>query len=241
MTSLIKSVILALFLRASATAVSVGSRAAPTDLCNVATAEPNLAGTKFPPPAFPTSFIGLGVGTQNWTCIADELIWANVGTNTEIFDISCLFGTASFNTLPEAAFAAWNASTVTNVADSGSVLSAAGVLTNPFILGQSFQVQDPLLSKETVPFIDFSQSLKSANAIVFGDVIIDELDPNTSLNPDVNYNWFEYQNETATATLARTVYVLNTQGGQAPEACTTVGSSLILKYVSTYWLFGSSL
>jgi len=240
MTFLLNSAIVALFLRASATALSVEDRAsAPTTFCNVSKFTPDVAPVRFPPPSFPTSFIGLGVGTQNWTCFEPEGIWANQGTTTEIFDISCLAGTAAFDSISQTAFAAWNASSVTNVADAGSVLSAAKVLENPFTLGQSFQVTDPLQTRETSPIVDFAQSLKNSQAFVIGDIVGDALDPNAPLNPDVNFNWFLFNG--AEGTLAQQVYILNTFGGQAPVSCAgPSGASLILKYASVFWLQGSS-
>ncbi|KZP25027.1 hypothetical protein FIBSPDRAFT_856406 [Athelia psychrophila] len=56
-------------------------------------------------------FVGLGVGTQNYTCNSTSLTYISLGAVAELFDVSCLVSQPSFASLQDTAFARWTAST----------------------------------------------------------------------------------------------------------------------------------
>lgn len=132
-----------------------------------------------------------------------------------MFDASCLYGTSSFSDLSSAAFKAWNHSPITDVFDSGAVISAAHVIEFPFILGQHYFVTNPVTGTGLSPKWDFTSAAFAGNpaAFVVGSKIDDVPAPTNSA---VNIDWLYLTS--LTGTLANEIYRVDTQGGQPPTS-----------------------
>ncbi|KAE9404663.1 putative malate dehydrogenase [Gymnopus androsaceus JB14] len=235
MSLLLKSVLLVSIALATAF-TSVGHRSQKTcHLCDVSFAEINLTGTKLPAPSFPPMFIGLGMGTQNYTC-QENGTFVNVGALAELFDISCLYGTRGFEDLPSAAFKAWNNSVNTNVFDSLAVISHH-VLKFPFTLGQHYYTTNPVTGSGLTPKWDFTSATFAGDsaAFVVGNKTDDVPAP---INSAVNIDWVYLTN--LTGTLANEIYRVDTQGGQPPTSCIPGSPEIFVKYTTVYWFTGGS-
>ena len=107
-----------------------------------------------PPIGTELSFVGIGFGTQNYTCestgtyksvLSTSKTWEflsywlqnhktrNVGALAELFDISCLGKTPLFDTIPDIAIAAWNAAPPSITA--ADVISKLQPLKHSIVLG----------------------------------------------------------------------------------------------------------
>ncbi|KAJ4481993.1 hypothetical protein J3R30DRAFT_2110765 [Lentinula aciculospora] len=221
------------------TSTATGS-SPPTDVttgtaCDVSTASIDTSGTTLPAPSFSPSFIGLGVGTQNYTC-GSAGTYTSTGAFAELFDVSCLVGQASFTSLQSTAFAAWNSSSSTSVSSTSSILSSANVISSPITLGQHYFITNPVTGSGLSPKWDFTSNALAgdADAFVVGTKVDDVAAPTGSVDVD----WLYLTN--LTGTLANEVYRIDTQGGQAPASCTSGSADITVKYTAMYWLTGGS-
>ncbi|KAJ3981916.1 putative malate dehydrogenase [Lentinula detonsa] len=203
--------------------------------CNVSTASIDTSGTTLPAPSFATSFIGLGVGMQNYTC-GSAGTYLSTGALADLFDVSCLVGQSSFNTLQTTAFAVWNSSTSTSVSSTSDVLSSAGVLSSPIILGQHYFITNPVTGSGLSPKWDFTSNALAGNADAF--VVATKVDDVAAPTGSADVDWLYLTN--LTGTLANEVYRIDTQGGQPPASCMAGSADITVKYTSMYWLTGGS-
>lgn len=141
-----------------------------------------------------------------------------MGALAELFDASCLYGQSGFTDLSTTAFKAWNASTATDVYDSGAVMSAAHVMKSPSILGQHYYITNPVTGTGLSPKWDFTSNAFAGNpaAYVVGSKVVDDPAPTNSA---VNIDWIYLTN--LTGILANEVYRIDTQGGQPPASVCT--------------------
>ncbi|KAJ3982904.1 hypothetical protein F5890DRAFT_285570 [Lentinula detonsa] len=225
--------------RGSTTTTTTSSNP-PTDVttgtaCDVSTASIDTSGTTLPAPSFAPSFIGLGVGTQNYTC-GSAGTYTSTGALADLFDVSCLVGQSSFATLQSTAFAAWNSSTSTSVSSTSDVLSSAGVLSSPITLGQHYFITNPVTGSGLSPKWDFTSNALAGNADAF--VVATKVDDVAAPTGSADVDWLYLTN--LTGTLANEVYRIDTQGGQPPASCTAGSADITVKYTSMYWLTGGS-
>ncbi|KAJ3819728.1 hypothetical protein F5880DRAFT_1071730 [Lentinula raphanica] len=203
--------------------------------CDVSTASIDTSGTTLPAPSFAPSFIGLGVGTQNYTC-GSAGTYTSTGAFAELFDVSCLVGQSDFTSLQTTAFAAWNSSTSTSVTSTSDIMSSSGVLSSPITLGQHYFITNPLTGSGLSPKWDFTSNALAgdADAFVVGTKVDDVAAPTGSADVD----WLYLTN--ATGILANEIYRIDTQGGQPPASCTAGTADITVKYTAMYWLTGGS-
>ncbi|KAE9404664.1 hypothetical protein BT96DRAFT_412731 [Gymnopus androsaceus JB14] len=206
--------------------------------CDVSSAKMVLTGSALPTPSFAPTFIGLGVGTQNYTC-GSTGTYTTVGALAELFDASCLYGTSSFTDLSSTAFAAWNASATSDVFDSKTVISTARVMTSPSTLGQHYFIPNPVTGTGLSPKWDFTSNAFAGNSAAF--VVGNKTDDDAAPTGTSNIDWLYLTNLTSTGTLANEIYRINTQGGQPPASCTPGSPEIFVKYTAMYWLTGGSL
>ncbi|KAG1763490.1 hypothetical protein EDD22DRAFT_887162 [Suillus occidentalis] len=76
-------------------------------------------------PTYAPSFIGIGVGTQNYTCNATKSTYSLIGAVAELFDSSCLYGSPAFESAP------------TTLYDVGTFTSSGATAgnTNAYVIG----------------------------------------------------------------------------------------------------------
>jgi len=180
-------------------------------------------------PTYAPNFIGIGVGTQNYTCNATDSTYALVGALAEIFDCSCLYGTAAFESAPTTVYDAWSASTGITVQD---VITTLRLTHDPAVLGQHYYVPNPVGSGLS-PKWDFTSSGMTAgkpNAYVTGAKIGDLPSSNSSNIDDLMV-------KAVKGGLAKEVFRVETNGGQPPKQCGTGDSNITVKYSAQYWFF----
>lgn len=180
-------------------------------------------------PTYAPSFIGIGVGTQNYTCNATKSTYALIGAVAEIFDSSCLYGTPAFESAPTTAYDVWSATTGITIQE---VINTLGRTHDPAVLGQHYYVPNPMGSGLS-PKWDFTSSGATAgnpNAYVIG-VKIGDL-PSSDSNDIDNLMVKAVEGE-----LASEVFRVETNGGQPPTQCAAGDSNITIKYTAQYWFF----
>lgn len=185
--------------------------------------------TQLVAPTYAPSFIGITVGTQNYTCNATSSTYALIGAVAEIFDSSCLYGTPAFDRVPTIAYDVWTATTGITIQE---VITALEITPDPAVLGQHYYVPNPV-GPGLSPKWDFTSSGVTAgnpNAYVIGAKIGD-LPSSNSNNID------ELMVKAVEGELASLVFRVETNGGQPPHQCAAGDSIITVKYTSQYWLF----
>jgi len=185
----------------------------------------------------PPSFIGLGIGVQNYTCNATSLTYTSAGAVVEVFDISCLSGSALFNTIQNDAFDLWN--NAPSDITTQDVIMMLG--SDSSVLGQHYfksNGTDPATGNPALtPVWDFTSDAEKGNpeafvaATVVGDI------PAPTGNGDVD--WLQLAR--VDGQLADNVYRVDTKGGQPPASCTAGSPLLSVKFTTKYWLFGGCI
>ncbi|KJA17572.1 hypothetical protein HYPSUDRAFT_1010005 [Hypholoma sublateritium FD-334 SS-4] len=206
----------------------------PRSVCDASSLTiPNLEG--LPAPAGRVSFVGIAVGTQNYTC-DNTGVYTNVGALAELFDISCLTNSFIFPALPDIAFAAWEAAPPS--APAQEVISFLHQFSSPAILGQHYYVTNPITGSGIDPKWDFTtQGATAGNKNAF--VVAAK---NTTINAPTDNQDIQWVFLTAlTGKLAAEVYRTDTRGGQPPATCTPGSNPIVVKYAAKYWGFGGSL
>ncbi|KAG1786828.1 uncharacterized protein HD556DRAFT_1007987 [Suillus plorans] len=178
-------------------------------------------------PTYAPSYIGIGVGTQNYTCNTTLSTYTLVGAYGEIFDSSCLYGTSSFESAPTVAFNVWYATTGVTVQQIVTIL---GLTHNSAVLGQQYYVPNPV-GTGLSPKWDFTSSGATAgdpNAYVIGAKVGDLPSSNSSDIDDLMVEAVEGE-------LASLVFRVDTDGGQPPAQCEA--GNITVKYTAQYWFF----
>ncbi|KAJ6562597.1 hypothetical protein B0H19DRAFT_1210201 [Mycena capillaripes] len=177
------------------------------------------------------SYIGLAIGTQNYTCNGT---YTNVGAVAELFDVSCLYDTPEFPKLPEIAYTMWKFAPPT--AAISQIIEYMQPFHASFVLGQHFFVTSPS-GTGISPRWDFSSAALEGHpdayviAAKVGDI------PAPTGTPDVD--WLSLNK--VEGNLATQVFRINTVGGLPPASCTAGSPPIAVKYSSMYWLYGSSV
>lgn len=178
-------------------------------------------------PTYAPSFIGIGVGTQNYTCNATKSTYTLIGAVAELFDSSCLYGSPAFEGAPTTAYNVWTATTGITIQE---VINTLG--RDPTVLGQHYYVPNPVGSGLS-PKWDFTSSGATAgnpNAYVIG-VKIGDLPSSDSNNID------NLMVKAVEGELASEVFRVETNGGQPPTQCAAGDSNITIKYTAQYWFF----
>ncbi|KAJ7032444.1 hypothetical protein C8F04DRAFT_659828 [Mycena alexandri] len=205
--------------------------------CNIsaATMDLPLNQTKLVAPSNITgpSFIGVAIGTQNYTC-ASTGNWTNVGAVAQIFDASCLYGAPEFSNLPDIAYAFWKFAPPTFPVSQ--IISFMQPFHASMVLGQHYFVNSPS-GTGVSPKWDFTSAALAGHpdAFVIGTKVGDIAAPTGF--PDID--WLSL--DKAEGSLATQVLRLNTVGGLPPASCTTGSPPIAIKYASMYWFYGSSV
>ncbi|KAF5389592.1 hypothetical protein D9757_004184 [Collybiopsis confluens] len=194
--------------------------------CGLSTANIDIpSGVGLPAPAYNPTLLGLGVGTQNYTCTSAGT-YTNVGALAELFDVSCLYGSPEFQNLPSYVYDFWNQASV-----SPADLIALGETFDPsFILGEHYFITNPVTGSGLSPKWDFTSHAFAGypEAFVVGSKIADVPAPTGSSDID----WLTLTN--LTGLLANEVYRIDTRGGQPPASCVPGSAEIHVKYTSLY-------
>ncbi|KDQ09121.1 hypothetical protein BOTBODRAFT_179298 [Botryobasidium botryosum FD-172 SS1] len=176
-----------------------------------------------PPGEFP-EFITLGAGVQNYTCDPTTSLYKSTGARAALYDISCAFGSPKFNTLTATVHAALPD-------DISLVLAELADPPTEGLLGLHYFV--PTESGISAKF-DFSSVSRTddPNAFIIGSKVGDIPAPTGSAQ---DVDWLELTN--IQGDLARTVFRVETKGGQPPASCSPGSPDISVKYAAQYWFF----
>ncbi|KAJ4490260.1 hypothetical protein J3R30DRAFT_54931 [Lentinula aciculospora] len=201
--------------------------------CAVSTAIVPHQGGQLAQPTYQVTQIGLGIGTQNYSC-SSAGNYTSIGAVAELYDVSCEYLTAGFTDISAEAYRVWNAApTYYTESTLIDVLYASGGMTTiPAILGEHYFVPS-LTGSGVSPKWDFTSKAFVGNsaAYVIGKVVDDIPSPSGSSNID----WLYLTN--VQGGLAQEIYRTNTMGGQPPHSCAP-GSAVVVKYTSIYYFTG---
>ncbi|KAE9404673.1 hypothetical protein BT96DRAFT_813367 [Gymnopus androsaceus JB14] len=186
-----------------------------SSFCSVSAAVVDTRGHGLPFPQYNVTQIGLGIGTQNYSC-SSAGTYTSIGALAELFDISCEYGTAAFRTLPAESYRIWSAAPVYNtVSDIIDILHAIGGTSSstvPAILGEHYFVPNPSGSGLS-PKWDFTSEAFAGNDMAF--VIAKGAGDIPSPLGSENVDWLYLTN--VEGELAHEVYRIDTFGGQPPK------------------------
>jgi len=172
------------------------------------------------PPSQVPKFIAVGSGVQNYTCSASGT-YTSVGALATLFDVSCLAKSPLLTSVPELVY------------DANGVIPVLTKLLGktPLKLGQHLFITNPVTNSGVVPRFDFTASQNDPNAFVDATKVGDILAPS---DPESNVDWLQLQG--FLGDLAKTVFRVNTKGGQ-PSASCTPGDTASIPYAALYWFF----
>ncbi|KIK63400.1 hypothetical protein GYMLUDRAFT_57610 [Collybiopsis luxurians FD-317 M1] len=226
-------IVLASFASASmaAPATATGSSA----LCDVSSATLSIpSGVALPAPDFKATFLGLGVGTQNYTCTSGGT-YTNVGAYAEVYQLcSGIYKSPIFEDLTSLTFAIW--SNAPSSVSASELIELGEILDPSFILGEHYFVTNPVTGSGLAPKWDFTSHAFAGNpaAYVVGSKVTDVPAPTSKSDID----WLELTN--LTGTLANEIYRVETRGGQPPASCVPGSPEIYIRYTALYWFMGGS-
>ncbi|KAL0959920.1 hypothetical protein HGRIS_011585 [Hohenbuehelia grisea] len=191
--------------------------------------------TALPLPAAPLSFVGVAIGTQNYTCSAAGT-FASAGALAELFDISCLSGSPAFSSIQKDLYSLWKLAP--SSVSTSQIINLLHLAKTPAILGQHYFVPNPSGAAGLSPKWDFtSQGSTRGNPDAF--VVGARVGGLAAPTGPSDIDWLALTN--VQGKLASQVYRVDTVGGQPPASCTPGSAPITVKYTSKYYLFGSSL
>ncbi|KAI0696843.1 hypothetical protein BC835DRAFT_1340949 [Cytidiella melzeri] len=226
------SLFVALLASTAAVLASPTKTRATASLCDVSTVTLTIpSSTSGTPLASPLSsgpkYIGLAVGTQNYTC-GSAGTYTSAGALAELFDISCL-PPSTFNGLTTAAYVAWEAAPASvTPQDIIDALAGAG---SPEVLGQHYFITNA--SGGLSPKWDFTSASMAGNpnAYVVG---VRTGDIPAPTDPTVNVDWLSLSN--GGGELAEQIFRVQTRGGQPPSSmqCAPGSAEIYVRYTAQY-------
>jgi len=191
--------------------------------------------TQLVAPDYAPRYIGIAVGTQNYTCNATSSTYSLAGAVAEIIDSSCLYGTLTFNDAPAIMYGAWK--NTDEQATPQQVIATLNEFPVLSVLGQHYYVPNPSGSGVS-PKWDFTSSganKGNANAYMIGAKVGDIESPDSQTNID------SLMVKNIRGELADLVFRVENNGGQPPASCSArEAQNITVRYVSQYWFFGGS-
>ncbi|OCH85780.1 hypothetical protein OBBRIDRAFT_838704 [Obba rivulosa] len=204
--------------------------------CDVSTRSISLPSgqtTLVKPTTSTPTFIGVGVGVQNYTC-GTTGTYTNVGALAELFDISCT-PEVLFDAVTDVIFDAWKDAPASIT--TAELIDTLAIFDPPFILGQHFFITNPITGSGLSPKWDFtSASLKGhSDAFAVGAKVGDLPAPTDNVT---NIDWLQLN--VVQGDLASEIFRIQTRGGQPPTSCTPGSPEIFIRYAAQYWLYGGS-
>jgi len=191
--------------------------------CSV-TARPNIpAGSLIAAnDALKVQFVGLGLGTQNYSCSAEGKP-VSAGAVASLYDVSCLAGTPFFSNLTDLAMRLGGARQRTAVNSAISV-NLGG---SPIKLGDHYFISNA--AGGISPKFDLTASQKTSSFVVAKKI-------NGIASPQgaANVDWLQL--EKVEGTIGSQVFRLDTRLGQPAATTCTPGSTIPpSQYAAMYW------
>jgi len=166
------------------------------------------------PPGQVPNHILLGKGVQNYTCSAAGA-YTSAGAVAKLYDISCLYGTPWFPKIQDLLFAEQ-----TNGPDLTPYLKPFLAVDHYFITNAAGTGISPKFASAKDGGASFIVAAKLAG--------IKAPDP-------TNIDWLELTN--VQGDFAKTVFRVDTKGGQPPSSCTPGSDLISVPYTAKYWFY----
>jgi len=176
------------------------------------------------PPGEKPAYVTLGAGVQNYTCSSTTGLYTSTGALAALYDVSCVYGTSAFDTITEVAFS----KLPTDISKLEQEL--ANPPTDGLLGFHYFVTTESGIS----PKFDFSGTSQTNDPYAFvitskvGDIPAPTGSPN-------DIDWLELTN--IQGDLARTVFRVQTKGGQPPAYCSPGSPDISVPYTAEYWFF----
>lgn len=181
------------------------------------------------------SFALLGVGVQNYTCSADGKYVA-AGAVAELFDISCLGGKKSFDTVQDTAYKIFSL-----LPDKLLSSKNLNLITGPLSIlssGKHYFRVNPAGGIQ--PVWDMrTTGVKSVQGKPDALVVAKKITEDPAPTGAQDVAWLQL--EGVEGKLATGVYRTHTRGGPPPASCKVGSAPISVKYTSKYFLFGSTV
>jgi len=178
----------------------------------------------FVPPGEKPAYVTVGAGFQNYTCSSTTGLYTSIGAIAAIVDVSCVYGTPAFANITDVAFA--ELTTPSDLEQAIADSSIAGLLgIHTYVTTES----------GISPKFDFSEYSKPNDpyAFVIASTIGDIPAPTGSPN---DVDWLELTN--IEGDLARTIFRVQTKGGQPPAYCSPGSPDISVPFAAQYWFTG---
>ncbi|KAJ7701135.1 hypothetical protein B0H17DRAFT_924854 [Mycena rosella] len=216
--------LLPLLLASVAAVPSVERNADLPKRCDISAAKVTLPSNQnlLVAPAHGPSYLGLAIGTQNYTC-ASTGTWTNVGAVAELFDASCLYGTPEFSYIQEIAYTVWK------FAPASAGISQVIAVLQTF--KDTFHYFVPSPSGTGIsPKWDFTSAGLAGHPDAF--VIAAKVGDIPAPTGPPNVDWLSLNK--VQGDLATQVFRINTVGGLPPGSCKPGSPPLAVKYAAMY-------
>ncbi|KAJ7701163.1 hypothetical protein B0H17DRAFT_924844 [Mycena rosella] len=200
-------------LLASASAIPGAERSAGLQKrCDISAAKISLPSNQrqLVAPAQGPSYIGLAIGTQNYTCESTGTS-TNVGAVAEIFDASCLYGAPEFSYIQEIAYSVWKL--VPPSADISRVIAVLQTFNDTLVFGQHYFVTSPS-GTGISPKWDFTSAGLVGHPDAF--VIAAKAGDISAPTGPADVDWLSLNK--VQGDLATQIFRVNTVGGMPPDS-----------------------
>jgi len=178
----------------------------------------------FVPPGEKPAYTVLGLGVQNYTCSSTTGLYTSIGARAALYDISCEYGSPNFDTIAADAYAQ-----LPN--DISQLLQELDNPPTAGLLGSYYYVTTESGISPKWDFTSVSQT-NDPNAFVIASEVGDIPAP-TGSPQDIDWvQWTNIQGD-----FARTIFGVETKGGQPPAYCPAGSPDISVKYTAQYWLF----
>jgi len=186
----------------------------------------------FPSPTLssPPRLVALGVGVQNYTCSSSGN-YSSIGAVADLFDISCLYGTAEFAKVQDDVYDIWQKC---DPSQSNLVHELLHEFNIPLV-GYHYFINDNGTLRPEFDFTSIGPTKGNPDAFVVAAKAVDVPAPNRVQDVD----WLELT--AVSGKFADEVFRVDTKGGQPPTSCTPGSPPISIKYAAKYWFEGGSL
>ncbi|KAF2475250.1 uncharacterized protein BDR25DRAFT_214008 [Lindgomyces ingoldianus] len=191
-----------------------------------------MPATTLPPPTgLQLKFVGLGIGTQNYTCDNDTAPVGTTGALATLYDL----GTR----LNDDPMAQWKLASISGLALS---LSSNTKLLDGYLQMSGYsKVLGNHFFTVKIPTFSLSKVQSTPFPLVFGKKNGTMDAPSTSCpgtKGEGAVPWLQLVDNGGSQGGVNTVYRLETAGGKSPAACTGQKKTFEVPYAAQYWVFG---
>jgi hypothetical protein len=188
-----------------------------------------------PPSGLKLKWIGLGIGTQNYTCkdSTANTVPASNGAVAELYDIS------SLNNDP---FRDFRIKTLPGMALGASLFGSDAVKMMMLMNGFDRTLGNHLFNSSLTPCFFLSQIKPAPGPELFAKKIANMTAPATSCSGTKGegaVDWLFLQDVGDSIGGVKAVYRIETAGGKAPATCDKQNPTITVPYAAEYWFYGS--